>query len=82
MGESHCTETLIALLEWELAAAQAREAELRRRADVLLQGRRTDFHRFIPHAGHMHRLAVLLDEPMDDRRLSQRLESARYEATR
>lgn len=75
------SSALIALLEWELCAAQARESELRGRVAKLLQGRTGDFHTFRPRAGDMHALWVFISEPQDDKRLRQRLESARWEAT-
>lgn len=70
---------LIALLEWELSAAQARESEWRRRVEKLLNGRDGNFHTFNPRAGALHGLWAYLQEPQDDRRLRQRLQSARYE---
>lgn len=71
---------LIAILEWELSASQAREAELRGRVANLLQGRTGDFHTFRPRAGDLHALWAFLAEPQDDKRLRHRLESARWEA--
>lgn len=92
---------LIALLEWELAASQAREAEWRDAWRTM----RNDAYRTRPStrepqtikpgtpparysAGEVvavkarafARLDVLCEEPADDRRLRQRLESARWEA--
>lgn len=84
------TTTLIALLEWEIAAAQAREAELRAAVKVLLdsslmkastpQKNCTSSATTVVAKRHMARLRQLLAEPQDDKRLRQRLLSARYEA--
>lgn len=82
------TSTLIALLEWELAASQAREAEWRTAVAHLLSGVRypgndstSSQATATVKARAVGRLKRLLAEPADDRRLRMRLESARWEAS-
>lgn len=84
--------TLVALLEWELCAALAREDELRqavrRLCDSSLMKAGTPQRNCSSAATtqvarrHVARLRELLGEPPDDTRLRQRLESARFEAAR
>lgn len=76
MDEKSC---LIALLEWELAASQAREAELRNRVAKALQGQSEHFHMLRPKAHDLWMLWKFLQEPQDDRRLIQRLATARHD---
>src|SRR5574337_499720 len=83
-------DCLIALLEWELCAAQARIAEYRQRLAVLRQktGLRAgqtprDFSSQDSTLVRKRDLAgvlMLLDEDDDDKRLRQRLASARHAA--
>lgn len=90
MQETDSRDSLIALLEWELAAAQARVAEYRLRMEALRQhvGFRAGVtpRSFLSHECRsvkkraLARVLMLLDEPDDDKRLRQRIESARWEA--
>ena len=82
-------DALIALLEWELCASHAREAELRGAVQRLVESSamKARTNNNCASSGmtavakrHLARLRELLNEPQCDKRLRQRLESARWEA--